>query len=428
MLGAFFDGQTLYEVNYGAETKDEIMQRILILKQWKESEEFSSEGDQQTLDEEIAKLTAAYQTAPETSGDTVTVSDGQLKLMEITDSGEHVAYYTGIRVTTNYEDYEQAATLSVDNNNDMTEAIWHVDTDEDGHVTGGGGRPMRRMAMLSYSNPGDAYHSNFGQSTPTRVYEDTVISDPEVLAKLRTTPAEAKALVEQTLAAAGIDNMAVVAMYLTDDENLGNIDGLISPAEHYAYELYLCRTVNGVPVSYIRGTSGGVSGMEDAMEEAIKNGESTDDPDYSAICEWAYETINVTVSDDGIISFDWTSPLDIGETLVQSAALMPFADIAAKFEQQMQIEWEALANEAHFTSISFSVDRVVLEYQRVAEQNSIESGLLVPVWNFYGVCTAQTSDGNEITGAFQSGDGLYQFPLMSVNAIDGSVINISQGY
>jgi hypothetical protein len=134
------------------------------------------------------------------------------------------------------------------------------------------------------------------------------------------------------------------------------------------------------------------------------------------------------VSDDGVISFDWTSPINIGETLVQSAALMPFSSIAARFEQQMAIEYEAQANADRFASLSFSVDRVALEYQRIAEQDSFENGLLVPVWNFYGTCSAQTSDGEETGQSIQSGDGIYAYPLVSINAIDGSIINIENGY
>jgi hypothetical protein len=276
------------------------------------------------------------------------------------------------------------------------------------------------------------------------VDESTVIDDEAVLAKLKTTPAQAKALVEQKLAAAGIDNMAVVAMYLTDDENLGNYDGLISPAEHYAYELYLCRMVNGIPVSYIRGASGNMEDIDEAMKGAETSGE-LDTEAFSSIGEWSYETINVMVDDTGVISFDWASPLNIGETVVANSALLPFADISAKFEQQIQIEYETQANDEYIAYISFTVTRVALEYQRIAEQNSIENGLLVPVWNFYGTCSAMSAgsteitpegyevittngNGEDISQGFLNGDGVYAYPLMTINAIDGSIIDITQGY
>ena len=153
--------------------------------------------------------------------------------------------------------------------------------------TGMSGRFVKRMAMLMYGNRGDASVSNFAQHTPIPVDENTVIDDPGVLAKLSTTPGEAKALVEQMLAAAGINNITVMAMYLTDDENIGNYDGLVSSAEHYAYKLILCRTVDGVPVSYIRGSSGGVADMEEGMQEAMESGdEDAVEQAYSNIAEW----------------------------------------------------------------------------------------------------------------------------------------------
>ncbi|MDD5017048.1 MAG: DUF6034 family protein [Eubacteriales bacterium] len=431
LISALLGGQTIYEVTYGADTKDEIMQQILNLKRLKETDEYASEGDQAQLSEDIEMLEAKYEQAPETSEDITVESDGQLKQEELTDyeTGAHIAYYMGLNATTNPDDYTKAARILVQNNNDMTQSIVDVRTDEDGNITGMSGRFVRRMAMLKYENRGDASGSNFAQHTPISVAEDTVIDDPEVLAKLATTPGGAKALVEDMLARAGIDNMTVVAMYLTDDENLGNYDGLVLPAEHYAYKLILCRTVDGVPVSYIRCSSGGGADMENRISAALESGdEDAVEQAYSNMAEWAYETIDVMVDDTGIISLDWYSPLELGDIVVENAALLPFADIADKFEKQMKIEWETQANGEGLESISFTVDHVSLEYQRIAEQDALDSGLLVPVWNFYGTCTAPTSDGGDVGSSFLGGDDYYSNPMMTINAIDGSIIDIVQGY
>ena len=433
LISALFDGQTIYEVTYGADTQDEIMQQIVYTKQLKTSDEYSSEGDQQQLDERIAWLQQQYDAAPETSEDIIVESDGQLKKKELTDyeTGAHIAFYTGLNVTTNPEDYTQAASFGVENNNDMTEPIVNVETDADGNVTGMSGRMIRRMATLGYENMGDA--ANFGQNPPTLVDEDTVIDDPGVLEKLTTTPAQAKALVEDMLVRAGIDNMAVVAMYLTDDENLGGYDGIVSDAAHYAYELYLCRIVGGIPVAYIEGES--MTGGEEAMAKAVENGETVTaegiEGAYGYGGSWYYEKIHVMVDDTGIISFDWWSPLDIGETVVESAALMPFDDIAAN-EKQMQIEYETQAVSEYITDMTFSVDHVSLEYQRIAEQDSIESGLLVPVWNFYGTSVTTYNRGDvdesmEVADTYE--DGFSEpLSLMTINAVDGSIIDSMQGY
>jgi hypothetical protein len=435
LISALFEGQKLYEVKYGPETKDEISEQIVRWQQLKNTEEYSSEGDQAQVDAHIAMLKEKYENAPETSEDIIIESDGQLKQQESIDyeTGEHISYNMGINATTNPDDPAKAARISVENNSDMTESIVDIRTDEDGNITGMSGRFMRRMAMLMYENRGDASDSNFGQNPPTPVDEDTVIDDPEVLSKLTTTPAEAKALVEDMLARAGIDHMAVVAMYLTDDENLGNYDGIVSDAEHYAYQLYLCRTIGGVPVAYLKASSGGVVDMENEISAAKENGDTDAmEQAYSNLVEWYYETIDVMVDDTGIISFNWWSPLDIGETVVENATLMPFDDIAAKFEQQMQLKWEPQAKDEYTTDIAFAVDHVSLEYQRVAEQNETGTGLLVPVWNFYGTSVTtynlgDTSDGSDTADARKSG---FSEPvsLMTINAVDGSIIDIVQGY
>lgn len=425
LLTAFFGNQTLYEVHFGAETKDEIMQKILLYKQWKTWEEYASAGNQRLLDEQIAMLETAYINAPETSGEDVAVSDGKLKLKEISDpsTGKHTAYYYGIAVTTNYEDPWKAASFNVENNSDMKEAIWQAGTAKGSSwhsgegIISGEGTPLSYSASLSYSNPGDAYGSSFDQPTP--VSEKTVIEMPEVLAKLKTTPAQAKKLIEQTLAAAGIDNMAVAAMFLINDGSLGEKP---TPAKHYAYKVYLCRMVNGIPVSYISG----ITGMS-AFNEAIQNNKPDAMADaFSASYLWYYETINVMVDDTGILSFDWKSPLNIGGTLVEDAVLLPFANIAAMFEKRMEIQYGPQAKDEFLTCVTITVEHVALEYQRIIEQNSNQNGLLVPVWNFYGKCV--TTDKNDEEQAIYSGDDTYPFPLASINAIDGSIIDVSKGY
>jgi hypothetical protein len=56
------------------------------------------------------------------------------------------------------------------------------------------------------------------------------------------------------------------------------------------------------------------------------------------------------------------------------------------------------------------------------ERDSYTTGLLVPVWNFFGTSTSQR-DGREPNVSDQ-GD----YPFMTINAIDGSVIDIGKGY
>ena len=66
-------------------------------------------------------------------------------------------------------------------------------------------------------------------------------------------------------------------------------------------------------------------------------------------------------------------------------------------------------------SVAVKVTDVSLVYTRISEKDSFDTGLIVPVWNFNGTVT--DSYGEKKTGT-----------VLSVNAIDGSVINQTLGY
>lgn len=65
-----------------------------------------------------------------------------------------------------------------------------------------------------------------------------------------------------------------------------------------------------------------------------------------------------------------------------------------------------------------TVDQVVLGYTRISEKDSFHTGLLVPVWDFIG--TVEVTDGKET--------GIEKKSILTINAIDGSVINRTLGY
>jgi hypothetical protein len=69
----------------------------------------------------------------------------------------------------------------------------------------------------------------------------------------------------------------------------------------------------------------------------------------------------------------------------------------------------------------FEINRVTLSLHRIIEQNSNESGLLVPVWSFYGKLVTDPDDPvfrSEILGV----------SFLTINAIDGSIIDLYKGY
>ena len=57
---------------------------------------------------------------------------------------------------------------------------------------------------------------------------------------------------------------------------------------------------------------------------------------------------------------------------------------------------------------------------RVLEQGSTDNGLLIPVWNFYGTRQRSFASGNT--------DETLHGIMLTINAIDGSIIDRALGY
>lgn len=131
---------------------------------------------------------------------------------------------------------------------------------------------------------------------------------------------------------------------------------------------------------------------------------------------WGSEAVAVMVNDSGIVGFYYLSPLSIDETVVEKSRVKSFQEIRDTFEQMVMIEnapeaLEDLKNE----NVSIQVTDVSLVYTRISEKDRFDTGLVVPVWNFEG--TIIDEYGYEKTGT-----------VLSINAIDGSVINQELGY
>lgn len=403
MIKALFKGQKIYETSEEM-SKEEITDMIVNLNRVKTLDDFA--GEEEMMDTEIAQLEAIYDSAPEKR--VYTESNGQLKKKELADrdenpfvNGEHVAYYTGLYARTNAEDGTAPYTgttpyscIDVRNNNDLTKP----NADETG------GFFVNRCAMITYGyyDPTVQQHgvgSDGSLSIP--IDENTVISDPVVLERLKLTPAQAKQQVEEMLQTAGITDMQICGIYLSDDSDAGLYGNEKREAQRNAYRFCLCRMVDGVPCGYSKSYT------------------DADDATGAYFGSWNYESFDITVDDTGIVDVSWMSPLSIGEKVVESAALLPFDRIAERFEQQIK---NSYAYQDSGDSIEVNVYRVSLELMRITEQNSIEKGLLVPVWNFYATKTKEAEGWTETTGL----NG--PWAVLSINAVDGSVINVVSGY
>ena len=243
------------------------------------------------------------------------------------------------------------------------------------------------------------------------MYEVGEVSGEEKVEGLETTPIQAQKTVEELLDKIGVEDMEIYSICLIADapESCGT-------ATRYGYKVKLRRSVNGICVN------------------SPEYSTYVDEPSYGF--EWRYETFTIGINDEGIYSFDWTAPIEVPEVVVADTMLKPFDEIIDVFQNMMCIVNEPDVHIAdRYSSIEFGITHIALSLQRISEQNSVTSGLLVPVWNFYGDKSFTEQDGTTYTLSQQARDempgdmieGIY-YPFLSINAVDGSIIDTSKGY
>ena len=81
------------------------------------------------------------------------------------------------------------------------------------------------------------------------------------------------------------------------------------------------------------------------------------------------------------------------------------------------------ADNPNLTGVDIDVNRIQFGLDRVTEQNKRDSGLLVPVWDFFGTETYISKVNGQTKKQTQD-----SVPILTINAIDGSIINRSLGY
>ncbi len=231
------------------------------------------------------------------------------------------------------------------------------------------------------------------QFSQTMDYDGVDIED---LAPVSVTEAEARAMCDAVVKALDIPNMT---LYAAAKKYGGGKE-----APRCCWELQYTRNIGGVPVAY----TGYSVGLPD-----LPAGASAAEAVY--IAPWDYEKLNFYVNDGGIVGMNWQSPCQLTDTVTEDAALMDFADVADIFQKMFTVKYDG-------QDMDVTVSAIRLSYMRVSEQDKSYTGLLVPVWDFYGSQTWTLGDGEPYT--FYDPD----MSLLTINAVDGTVVDRSLGY
>jgi hypothetical protein len=232
--------------------------------------------------------------------------------------------------------------------------------------------------------------SNFEVENSTRITDMSLVPE-EAKSGLTITPTQAVDIANEFFINAGLsDDIAVDSVYYADNNS---------------YYLCCARRVEDAPGTYIEGVSYG-------------------DPSDQFAPYWEYECINMLLDDDGIFAFNWRAPVAVTEVVTENAALKTFDEAMEIYEDAVTYTYVAKLQDNDIVR-TYDIDLITLSLQRISEQNALGYGLLVPVWNFYGMQQdSYTGDNGETVSVSST----IMTSMLSINAIDGTIIDLSLGY
>ncbi len=253
-------------------------------------------------------------------------------------------------------------------------------------------RDLYDHAALSYLTGGGGYA--FAE-TESPYYEPPSMSEDE-----------SRKLAEDTIAALELKGF-VLSGYRMGALYNPSVDAEDAPRRGL-YEYMFTRQIGGVPLTYTNedGTQG-------------KGSSPGKEPDAVYIIPWMYEKVRIFIDGDGIVCFLWNSPYVVNDTVTGATAMLSFDEIHNTFKKMIPVVNNIYDTSDQGLTCEMTVTEVRLGLMRITEENVGASGLLIPVWDFMGY----TEDSN---GQVNGREGCNA--LLTINAIDGSVINRALGY
>lgn len=266
--------------------------------------------------------------------------------------------------------------------------------------------------FLEYTSEKNSFSKNMGYFWTKEAVEQnsyTGIETIESIPDVTITLEEAKAQAEALISALGVENLVC---YSADKMYGGSYDKTVDQSEYInprksVWFLRYTRGVDNVPVTY-------------TVWDCIKVEEDTQS------APWAYEDMTFAIDDTGIVGFSWRSPYAVADTVTENSNLISFDEVTDIFETMSLVvnAWDGIAAyNPTLTAVDIKVDHIEFGLTRITEENKRDSGLLVPAWDFFGTLT-QIYEVDGETKKFDDGP----IPILTINAIDGSIINRNLGY
>ena len=207
------------------------------------------------------------------------------------------------------------------------------------------------------------------------------------------------------------------------------------PGDNGVWRLYYAPTVNGIPVSGSRTDRTAMlddGTLHQSYQYWVYSASEETNPDTVS---WYLENIYLDVGKDGILSFHWTAPSTQPVVRQAESTLLPFEEIASIADAMLpevivgpkETPLTQLDQYNGFdTRMDVDITKVSLSLMRIRDKGSLQ-GTIVPVWDFWG--TSDWYDAEPNAYGYQEKGMNYDFqPMLTLNAVDGTVVDRQLGY
>lgn len=376
IISYFFPNDEIYEDTSHILTKSDIQEKIVALKskEWKIEENDNSQVDE---------------------GSSWSSNEGL-----ISDSNEYIEYLQ--------KQYETAPNEYPLNPISMDTII---DSNEKGINVGIMGLPNGTIPTLEIAFSDDNMDNILSYRALPKGYDYFDIFQPlnDTPRQLSLSVGDATEIATDLMKQLGFEDYTISATYL------GNkYDTNLASPEFFESRLYLEES----PQCYIFRFSRTQNGLN-ANDVRFHDNDTLGVQNDTYIKLFKEEMIELAIDDSGIIGFTWEYPVGNKEVAQQNLSLLGASKSIDIFMDQMKqlgagIESSGVGNE---TKRSINIDTIRLGTMQAVAKDKKLTCLVIPVWDFYGYVV----DGED--KKMNAG-----YSIMTINALDGSIIDRGVGY
>ena len=182
------------------------------------------------------------------------------------------------------------------------------------------------------------------------------------------------------------------------------------------YHAILTRKYNEIPVTYTT--------LEQGANEA--------DQMLTYTMPWFYEMMKLGISKDGIDFFQWRGCSSKIKNISENTKLLDFDSILNIFKQQIKNQASWIDDDVEIVSRKLYIDEIRLGYMRVNIKDRIDEYMMIPVWDFFGY-TVDKYEKQQEGGWLLDENNEHMsreegYSYLTINAIDGTIIDRNKGY